>query len=155
MHVSFSLVRGSRESYGASLEAHGGEKVFPFLPEKKLMIAVLEDAITCYLNHLCSKSISGKSQFEEAEKWFFHEHDDRLFSFINICLTIGLDPGYIRRGLLAARRAALGDRPPVRIYPFEKPQAPHAEGHVCAECAAKKRARSAAEEARHVDFRPA
>lgn len=156
MHVPFSLVRGSQEAYGASLESIRHEKVFPFLPEKRLMIAVLEDAIACYLDYASAKSISGKYLFEDSEKWFFDENDDRLFSFVNICLTIGLDPSYLRRGLRAARKTARAGRSPARIYAFEKrrPPAP-AEGHACAECASRRHPHPAPMEVGHADFRPA
>jgi hypothetical protein len=155
MHVPFSLVRGSQESYGASVESDRREKVFPFLPEKKLMIAVMEDAIACYLDHVGAKSISGKNLFEDSEKWFFDENDDRLFSFVNICLTIGLDPDYLRRGLRAARKTALAGRRPAKVYAFEKPRsAAPAEGRVCAECAGRRHPHPAPMEVDHADFRP-
>lgn len=120
------------------------------------MIAVLGDAIDCYMNHLNPKSISGKGLFDNAEKWFFNENEEWLFSFVNICQTIGLDPNYLRRGLLAAKTAALGRQPPARIYRFEPRQRPpSAEAHVCAECAAKRRPHPLPGEVHHADFRQA
>ena len=43
--------------------------------------------------------------------WLFHlvgdihDHSDWLFSFENICETLQLNPGYIRRGLLVWKQA--------------------------------------------------
>jgi hypothetical protein len=69
-------------------------------PEMLLMLAVLEDAIRCYIKYLDATTRSGKRHFEETREWFFSHDDDWLFSFENVCGLFGLDPGYIRRGLL-------------------------------------------------------
>jgi hypothetical protein len=69
-------------------------------PEKKLVLAILEDAIRSFQeNHLarCGRS---KSLFDEAQRWIFEARSDWIFSFENICSVLGFDPGYIRRGLV-------------------------------------------------------
>jgi len=33
------------------------------------------------------------------EEWFLNDDPRWLFSFLNICAVLGLDPGYIRLGL--------------------------------------------------------
>ena len=38
-------------------------------PEKKLMLAVLEDAIACYQKYLFARDSKGKALFEDAEQW--------------------------------------------------------------------------------------
>jgi hypothetical protein len=53
-------------------------------PEKALMLAVLEDAITCIQK--------GKRWFRETVDWIVTDDDDWLFSFNNICETLCLDP---------------------------------------------------------------
>ena len=37
--------------------------------------------------------------FEEAQEWLFSDESDGIFSFVSVCALLGLDPGYIRRGL--------------------------------------------------------
>ncbi|MCZ6450135.1 MAG: hypothetical protein O6918_04625, partial [Deltaproteobacteria bacterium] len=66
-------------------------------PEKKLMLAVLEDAVACYQMYVSVRDGKGKSLFLEAEEWVLMEqNDDWLFSFGNICEALGLNPQYIR-----------------------------------------------------------
>lgn len=76
----------------------------PIEPEKKLMLAVLGDALTCFQKYLDARKRKGKNLFREAEEWIFGEDDDHLFSFENVCAVIGLDPPYVRR-LLAQWKA--------------------------------------------------
>jgi hypothetical protein len=68
----------------------------PLGPEKKLMLAVLEDAVTCIQKYGPSSSGKGKRQFNDARDWIFADQEDWPFSFINVCETLGLDPGYLR-----------------------------------------------------------
>lgn len=58
-------------------------------PEKKLMFAILKDAIECLK----------EPTKQEAEKWIMSEDKRWIFSFRNICEELGLDPDYLRRGL--------------------------------------------------------
>jgi len=68
-------------------------------PEVRLMAAILEDAIHCYLKYLPAVNRKGRRLFSEVNEWFFSPDDGWLFSFENVCGTIGVDAGYIRRGL--------------------------------------------------------
>ena len=68
-------------------------------PEIRLIAAVLEDAIDCYLKYCSAKTRRGKRIFTEAAQWIFSRDDDWLFSFDNICEMLKLDPDYIRRVL--------------------------------------------------------
>jgi hypothetical protein len=73
-------------------------------PEMMLMMAVLEDAIRCFIKYCSATNRGGKRRFKETKDWFFDSKDDRLFSFESLCGTFALDPGYIRRGLLQYER---------------------------------------------------
>ena len=64
-------------------------------PEKELLLAVLKDAIATYRKHF----LSGNSFFKEAERWFFEEHTERLFSFETICIMLDLSPERMRKDL--------------------------------------------------------
>jgi hypothetical protein len=69
-------------------------------PEKKLMLAVLEDAIACFQKYVLARDGKGKLLFQETEEWVLDGNGDWLFSFANVCDTLGFDPEYLRRGLL-------------------------------------------------------
>lgn len=68
-------------------------------PEKALLMAILEDAVHCYRKYRAARDRAGGQRFREAEQWIMEEGDDWLFSFENVCETLGLDPQYIRRGV--------------------------------------------------------
>lgn len=68
-------------------------------PEEKLMLAVLEDAISCFLNHGGARSVAERRLFQEAEEWIFRRDEEWIFSFDNVCSALGFDPDFLRRGL--------------------------------------------------------
>jgi hypothetical protein len=69
-------------------------------PERRLVAAILRDAIDCYLRDCFTKNRHKKRSFREAEEWFFHSEDYGVFSLENVCGILNIDPGYIRRSLL-------------------------------------------------------
>jgi hypothetical protein len=72
--------------------------------EKRLLMAVLEDAISCYQNYISTSDRREVNLFCEAAEWIFSQNDDEwLFSFKSVCEALGIDPGYIREGLLRWR----------------------------------------------------
>jgi transcription initiation factor TFIIIB Brf1 subunit/transcription initiation factor TFIIB len=66
-------------------------------PEMRLIAAVLEDAIACYLKYYGAHTRRGKRICNEAAQWIFSREDDWLFGFDNICEMLRIDPDYIRR----------------------------------------------------------
>lgn len=69
-------------------------------PEKRLMLAVLEDAVNCFQDNVLIHSGRRKKLFEEAEEWILEEGNDWVFSFENICEVFGFNSEYLRKGLL-------------------------------------------------------
>ncbi|MBI4482306.1 MAG: hypothetical protein HY652_05385 [Acidobacteria bacterium] len=69
-------------------------------PEKRLMLAVLEDAVACFQKHIHARTDAGKRMFRDAEDWILEENSRWPFSFQNICTALGLNPKYMRQGLL-------------------------------------------------------
>src|SRR6202008_170740 len=57
-------------------------------PEKRLLLAVLEDALACYQKHFSSRGGRGMRLFRETEEWIFREDSTRPFSFTNICEVV-------------------------------------------------------------------
>lgn len=71
-------------------------------PERRLMAAVLEDAVTCLTFNQPRYSRRQQKEFAAALAWVNEKEDtDWVFSFVNICEALNMDPGYLRRGLNA------------------------------------------------------
>ena len=68
--------------------------------EKRLMIAILKDAVECLDKYRASRSSSGRIHYLNALEWVQDEGTDWLFSFTNICDLLGFDPDYLRETLL-------------------------------------------------------
>jgi len=75
-------------------------------PEKKLMLAVLEDAINCFQDNHRARCGKSKQIFDEAQEWIFCV-SDWVFGFENICSILSFDPEYIRAGLMRWREKQL------------------------------------------------
>ena len=70
-------------------------------PERRLMVAILEDAVSCLLTDLQGSNLRQRKQYEEAKAWVTtDEESEWIFSFKNICEVLGMDPSYLRRGLI-------------------------------------------------------
>jgi hypothetical protein len=69
-------------------------------PERRLLAAILRDAIDSYMRYCSAKSRREKKMLQETEEWFFGSDEEGVFSFENVCEILKLSPGYIRRGLL-------------------------------------------------------
>jgi hypothetical protein len=57
--------------------------------EERLMLAVLESAVEDFQKYLLARKPSGKQLFQHAEDWFLEKDSEELFSFENICETLG------------------------------------------------------------------
>jgi hypothetical protein len=78
----------------------------PVSAERELMIAVLSDAIECFWKYRRSRAALAIRLYQEAKAWLFADTENHPFSFQNICQTLGLEPSYIRRGILTGAEAA-------------------------------------------------
>jgi hypothetical protein len=85
-------------------------------PEKKLLLAVLEDAIACFQKYLFSKDGKGKALFLEAQEWISDEDTDWLFSFANVCEMLGFEPSYLRDGLMRWKSDKLESHSKAKVY---------------------------------------
>ena len=95
----------------AGMPARAGEAEAENEPERKLLEAILQDAIECWqrcalVAHNWRLSIHnpmGRRQrdYREADFWLFGDYDNEpYFSFAKICDCLGLVPDDIRRRLL-------------------------------------------------------
>jgi hypothetical protein len=72
----------------------------PLSPERELMAAVLEGALADYQRCCSARDKKGMKQFADAKAWILESDSEWIFSFINCCEVLGVEPGYLRRGLL-------------------------------------------------------
>jgi hypothetical protein len=88
-------------------------------PEKRLMLAILEDGIHCYLDNLGASDVKRKQSFEEATAWIAEKDGDWIFSFDSVCHALELNPEYVRQGLLRWKEGKPGRRfeaaPPAQL----------------------------------------
>jgi hypothetical protein len=70
-------------------------------PERRLMLAILKEATDSFRRYVVARRSKERRLFREAEEWILEQDSEWLFSFENICETLGLDPGYLRSGLMA------------------------------------------------------
>jgi hypothetical protein len=81
--------------------------------EKRLMLAVLTEAVATFLRHLEAKTGRGQRLFREAEEWIESEDMSWTFAFENVCQTVGLDAEYLRGGLERLKERRPAGRAPV------------------------------------------
>jgi len=75
----------------------GGDRADSMLAGiKGLMLAVLEDAIQSFLS-------TNRIERDEAEAWMTMRKQNWTFSFVNVCLTLGLEPSAVRQALRVMR----------------------------------------------------
>lgn len=79
-------------------------------PEEKLMLAVLEEGISCFQKYLFAQDKGERRLFREAQDWILEEGKEEPFSFENICEVLGIAPNYLRRGLLRWKQKQLARR---------------------------------------------
>jgi hypothetical protein len=89
-------------------------------PEHRLMLAILDDAIACYQGNLFARNRKNKRLFDDAEEWIVTPGSDWIFSFDHVCETLGLNPAYLRRGLLQWRETHRFERPRSRAWDEKK-----------------------------------
>ena len=80
-------------------------------PEKRLMLAVLQDAVGTLLKHAGSARRGRRRLVREAEQWIYARNVDWPYSFENICAALNLDPAALRQGLRRIARAGTGPSP--------------------------------------------
>ena len=72
-------------------------------PERRLMIAVLEEGVNDYLKNVGARDPHRRALFADAEHWIEDRDASWLYSFENICNVLGIESDYLRRGLHAWR----------------------------------------------------
>jgi hypothetical protein len=71
----------------------------PIQGEKRLLLAMLEDAVHCFQTYVLAKKPHERRLFQEAEEWIDSTDAHWYFSFENICEILGIHPGRMRDAL--------------------------------------------------------
>jgi hypothetical protein len=71
----------------------------PFQGERRLMLAVLGDAVDCYRRGRRARDPATRLLFDETRAWLESTDRRALFSFESICDALDIDADYLRRGL--------------------------------------------------------
>ena len=79
-------------------------------PERRLMVAVLEDAVNVYLKQVLATDPKAQQLFVDAEEWIMADDPTWFFSFTNVCDTLDLDASYIRSGLRRWKERKLAEQ---------------------------------------------
>ena len=89
-------------------------------PERRLMVAILEDAVSCLSKDPRRCPRQQRKSFDEAHSWInANDTEGWVFSFTNVCETLGIEPSYLRGGLnrwtaLSGKSAA--EKPRLKKY---------------------------------------
>ncbi len=88
--------------------------------EKKLMLAVLQEALNNFVQFLPARDAAGQEQFREVEEWFWGKDGEWLFSFNNIAESLGISSTYFLDGLMRLKRNRLRGwhRAESKVKPF-------------------------------------
>lgn len=70
-------------------------------PEKRLMVAVLEEAIAVIVNDPHGRDEDRRSVVREAKRWLASDDRSAPFAFATICDVLGLDMGRVRHAIAA------------------------------------------------------
>jgi hypothetical protein len=85
-------------------------------PVRRLMMAVLQDAIRCYRDGANSRSALKRKNFVEVNEWFCDDLGNGPFSFLVVCEILEIVPEYLRLGLAQLRKGGklkIGRRSPI------------------------------------------
>ena len=98
-------------------------------PERRLVVAVLEDAVDCFQKHIHARDEKARQLFVDAEEWISSEDRSWPFSFENVCDLLQINPQYLRRGLMAWKDRQLNEPQREKVVPLKPavPSAPAAE----------------------------
>lgn len=93
-------------------------------PEKRLMLAVMEDAVATFQKSAPGTTRRQRRLLKETEEWIGSADNSWPFSFENICAALDIEPEYLRGGIsrwkqvLQARQAP--SSPAAALSPFRR-----------------------------------
>lgn len=91
-------------------------------PERKLMIALVRDAIRCIDRYRHAGDSRGKRLFADEARWVLSNDTSWIFSFARVCETLDLDREAVRRSLrlgaewMSGQRTRLATITPIGLH---------------------------------------
>ncbi|MBP1686862.1 MAG: hypothetical protein H6Q33_3005 [Deltaproteobacteria bacterium] len=102
--------------YFALVKRKGGHE-----PERRLVAALLEDAVECFQKHLRARDPKARQLFLDAEEWICSDDRSWPFSFENVCDLLQINPEYLRRGLIAWKDRQLSGHLRAKVVALKVP----------------------------------
>lgn len=86
----------------------GGRTPPELAPTRAKMLAILDDAIKCLSGRQCQSPCwlyrRGRDcPWHDAVSWVTEDDPDNIYGFDSVCETLGMDPAYVRNGILRSR----------------------------------------------------
>ena len=78
--------------------------------ERRLMRAVLKDALAVLFKYEATQDRRGLRLLAEAQHWLESDDADWPFSFVNVCDALGLEPSCVRERVARCRAAQRAQR---------------------------------------------
>jgi hypothetical protein len=66
---------------------------------KRLMLAVLSDAVRCFQAYADARNPAERLRFAEAQAWILDHKAEGPFAFVTICESLGIEPNCMRNGI--------------------------------------------------------
>lgn len=89
------------------------------VPEKRLMLAVLEDAIASFQRNTIQEQKTAEASDElDVDAWLDSDDLSWPFSFASICQALNMEPEYLRKGLSNWRDRAATQKSAGQVYRF-------------------------------------
>jgi len=90
-------------------------------------VAIIRDAVDCFQKHIHARDGKRRQLFVDAEEWINIEGDRSPFSFVNVCDMLGMNPDFVREGLVDWRddereRSRRSRRRQQPVLQLEEPQ---------------------------------
>ena len=69
--------------------------------ERRLLLAVLKDALKTYIKNIHGRTARARREFDETRRWFCAENQEGIFAFEHLCEALNIDPDPLRRWFLS------------------------------------------------------
>jgi hypothetical protein len=83
-------------------------------PERALLSALLFDGLQSFIAYALATTPKERTKHAEAFNWVMKSSHDYAFSFENVCEALGIQPEWLRIGLLNASNSLLAEVSKVR-----------------------------------------